>query len=276
MTRRSLATQIALALCVASATVSVSIPTYAASSHDPAITEARADGGLLHILGLNLGGGRPNVTLGTLPLAVVSMTATQIDALIPASVAPGSYLLTVSLAKGKNGDDDRNDDSKYDEFWVTIGTAGPQGPQGTAGTPGLQGATGVAGPAGKDGATGPAGPAGATGPQGSQGLTGLQGPVGQTGSQGPQGPAGSGSGAVPSMTRVTTSISLPGGVAARITATCPGNSVLTGGGGTLGNSLTGAVIGSFPSGTHGWSFDAGNVTPNALPMTVYAMCLSLN
>ena len=164
-----------LASCVASALLAASAPTFADSSRDPAVTEAHVDGGMLHILGLNLGGGKPKVTLGTLPLSVVSMTATQIDALVTAAVAPGSYLLTVSIPKGRNGGDSRNDDSKYDEFWVTIGAAGVQGP---AGTPGLQGAMGPMGPQGTPGIAGPAGRDGAPGAQGPVGPQGVAGPAG--------------------------------------------------------------------------------------------------
>lgn len=200
---------LALALGVAITMLTHSPPGHADSSRQPAITEARADGSVLRILGFNLGSGKPRVTLGTLALTVVSTTATQIDALIPAAVGPGSYLLAVNLGKAKGGDSDRNDDDgKYDEFWVTIGMAGlpgPAGPQGPAakdGAAGPPGPQGLVGPAGKDGATGPQGPAGPQGiagaagpqgpqgPQGLQGFTGPQGPVGNTGAQGAQGPQG--------------------------------------------------------------------------------------
>jgi hypothetical protein len=182
-----------LALCMASAMFVVCIPAFADSSHDPTITEAHADGGLLHIIGLNLGGGKPKVTLGTLPLSVVSMTATQIDALVPATVAPGSYLLAVSLTKGKGGGDDRNDDGKYDEFWVTIGAAGPLGATGAQGPAGRDGSIGPAGPSGVQGPAGAQGPVGTQGPAGAQGATGIQGPsgpVGRDGTAGPSGPMG--------------------------------------------------------------------------------------
>jgi hypothetical protein len=227
MTRFSPSRSFILALCVASALLAPSAPAFADSSRDPAVTEARADGGVLHILGLNLGGGRPKVTLGTLQLSVVSMTATQIDAVVPSTVAPGSYLLSVSFPKGRNGGDDRNDDSKYDEFWVTIGAAGPQGlvgPQGPAGKDGATGIQGAQGPAGSQGLTGPSGPQGSTGVQGPQGVagkdgaTGPSGTDGATGPQGPQGPPGSGGSpfAIESLAGVPCTVAMcPGSTAAK-------------------------------------------------------------
>ncbi len=186
----SLSAPIALALCVAGTTLAASLPSFADSWRQPAITEAHADGAVLRVLGLNLAGGKPRVTLGTQPLTVVSMTSTQIDALIPASVVPGSYLLTVKLDKGKGGGGDRDDDGKYDEFWVTIGAAGPQGPAGAIGPAGPAGPPGSPGPAG---AAGGQGPAGAPGQDGAAGPQGPAGPTGPQGAQGPQGPAGPGS-----------------------------------------------------------------------------------
>ena len=67
---------------------------------------------------------------------------------------------------------------------VTVGEAGPAGPQG------LTGATGLAGPTGPQGLTGATGPAGPAGPLGAQGLTGATGSQGPAGTQGPQGPTG--------------------------------------------------------------------------------------
>ena len=178
---------VAFALCVGATSLTASLPSFA-DSPQPAITEARADGGMLHILGLNLDGGVPKVTLGTLQLAVVSSAATRIDALIPATVVPGSYLLTVTLGKNKAGGNGGGDDGKYEEFWITIGAAGPAGKDGAAGPVGKDGANGRDGAAGPQGATGPMGPAGPMGPQGSQGLAG---PAGKDGATGPQGPSGS-------------------------------------------------------------------------------------
>lgn len=178
--RPGLALGFAVALCVAGVSLTASTPSFADSSHQPAILEARVDGGVLRVLGLNLSGGTTRVTLGGLPLGVVSATATQLEALVPTTLAAGSYLLTLTVGTGKSGEDN----SRYDEFWITIGAIGPKGspgPQGPAGSPGSQGATG---PMGLQGVQGPPGPVG------NDGATGAQGPAGPAGLTGPAGPSG--------------------------------------------------------------------------------------
>ena len=180
-----------LAAALSTAMLSAVFPVFAADPRQPAIVEARADAGVLRIHGVNLGGERPHVTLGTLPLAVVSVTATRIEALLPAGVAPGSYLLTVAF--GRN---DRADDGKHDEFWVTLGSVGPAGATGATGAQGATGSMGPQGPTGAMGLQGPpgaAGPQGATGPMGLPGVAGPTGATGATGAVGPTGPAGSAS-----------------------------------------------------------------------------------
>ncbi len=162
-------------------------PVAADSSKAPVITSVRATPtGLLQVFGSNFSGGAPTVRLGTLaaPLAVTTATATQIDVAMPGGIAPGGYLLSLSIAK-KNGKEGNGEDVLSDEFWVTIGAAGPTGPQGPAGAPGPMGATGLPGP------VGPAGPAGAAGPQGPQGKDGATGPSGPQGPAGPPGVAAS-------------------------------------------------------------------------------------
>jgi hypothetical protein len=229
--------KLVLATLAALATLATIAPAYADSSHQPAITGARADGTTLHVLGLNLDGAAPKVTLGGNPVSVVFTSATQFDALVPAGLVPGSYLLTYSLGKGKS-----DDDSKYEEFWVTLGATGAQGPAGAAGPQGPVGATGPIGPAGAMGATGsngPAGPIGATGPSGPQGPAGgngdigpagPRGPAGPTGAQGPQGPAGTAGTPTTFMVSVYSGdISFLDGVVTLL-AECPAGSVVTGGG----------------------------------------------
>ncbi len=266
---------------------------FADSPHDPAITEARADGGMLHILGLNLSGARPQVTLGTLPLSVVSMTATQIDALVPPTVVPGSYLLTVTLGKSKSGGDDMKDDGKSDEFWVTIGAAGPQGAQGLVGPAGPQGAQGLVGAAGSQGSAGPAGTQGSTGPGGPQGLpgpagaagtggrdgatgptgpAGSQGIAGPAGAQGPAGPAGS-PGSLASFV-VTNAVHFAGVSYVTAEVFCPSGSVVTGG------SSHGLAFDVFTSRAHGNGWQALGVAQVFADTTAYveasAICLRLN
>ena len=191
MTRTShrpthIAARIAIAFALAGASLAVSTPIHAESSHQPAIIAARADGAFLRVEGFEFGAGKPLVTLGGVNVVVVASTATRVDALVPAELVPGSYLLTLTAAKA-NKADDGGDASRYDEFWVTIGAAGPQGVAGPAGPVGPMGATGAMGPAGPVGTTGAMGPVGPMGPQGPQGL---QGPAGFPGKEGPAGKDG--------------------------------------------------------------------------------------
>lgn len=298
---RRFAARVALALLMAGTVLAAPIVAFADSSKQPAITEARVDGAVLHVLGLNLGGGKPKVILGTLPLSVVSMTATQIDALIPASVVPGSYLITVSLAKGKEGDDRNDDFGKYDEFWVTIGAVGSRGPAGLNGVDGATGAVGPQGPAGAVGATGALGPAGpiglqgaagaqgSTGPAGARGLAGPsgsggtqgppgpQGPVGAQGPMGPQGPAGStGSPSTSVVHTVRRWRAGDGFVTA--TAECPAGSVLTGGSALFwGYANTSSSLSSSSENT--WSASGyTEVFPDPILTTIVvsAICLRIN
>lgn len=75
----------------------------------------------------------PEVSLAGDPLEVTSYTNDQINALLPADITDGSYLLEVLAANSK---------SKYATFDLTIGATGltgPQGPQGIQGPPGASG-----------------------------------------------------------------------------------------------------------------------------------------
>lgn len=163
--RHLLAIGVVIALC------GPSLPGYAASLHQPVITEVRADAGLLRITGVDLADGPPRITLGGVALVVTSATATTVEAIVPATIAPGTYLLTLVVGPGSSA----QDNSKYDESWVTIGAAGPLGP------------TGATGP---QGATGPMGPQGIQGAAGAPGTDGAPGPAGPQGAQGPAGPSG--------------------------------------------------------------------------------------
>jgi hypothetical protein len=120
--------------------------------------------GQITITGRNLQApaGTTTVTLDGVSLAVVSSTAQNILAGIPAGLGSGTFLLRVTTNAGTAALD------------VANPIVGPEGP---------------AGPRGPQGATGPAGPQGVPGPTGATGSTGPQGPQGAAGQTGPQGPA---------------------------------------------------------------------------------------
>lgn len=124
----------------------------------------------------------PTVTLDSVPLSIATYTDTRVVALIPATVAAGTYRLSLTnnslygLTNVRTGTID-----------VTLGAEGPAGPQGPVGP---QGPAGPAGPAGSQGPAGPAGPAGPQGVTGSPGPAGPVGPAGAAGAPGPQGPVG--------------------------------------------------------------------------------------
>ena len=182
--RGAISTSAAMAVLLLPSTGAVADATPA-----PAISEVRAsaDNLLLSVIGTNFSGGTPVIALGTLatPLAITLATPTRIDAVLPAGIPPGSYLLALTIARTTGRGDD-NGESRRDEFWVTLGGLGTRGPAGPAGSAGPMGATGLTGPAGPQGLPGSAGVAGPMGPQG---------PAGAQGPAGPEGPAGaSGSG----------------------------------------------------------------------------------
>ena len=116
------------------------------------VTGARADlgTGLLVITGIDFGNSPPRVTLGLQDLDVFSAGPDRIEAILPAEMTPGSYLLIVARGDGPHD---------YDVFDVAIP---PRPTAASAATPGPattgSGRDAVATP-------GPAGPAGPTGPQ---------------------------------------------------------------------------------------------------------------
>jgi hypothetical protein len=104
----------------------------------------------LDIRGKNFDFGGPLVvTLGGFgPLHLVSSSPQQIIADLPSNLQAGDYLLTVSTGGGQ---------SQSDEYDLTIGAVGPEGPTGPRGEMGPQGITGPQGPPGLAGPQGPAG-----------------------------------------------------------------------------------------------------------------------
>ncbi len=130
------------------------------------------------ISGEEFGTSEPEVVFDGTTLDVLTNTPTEIVAQLPATVTPGTYLLTVSNGQGS---------SQSDSFNVMVGAVGPPGPTGPQGEPGPQGPQGETGPQGPQGTPGERG---APGPVGPQGDTGAQGPIGPQGERGPQGVAG--------------------------------------------------------------------------------------
>jgi hypothetical protein len=78
----------------------------------------------------------PIVTLGSYVLQVISATATQIVASMPAAVLQGDYLLKVSVVSGSPAN------TAFCTYALTIGSIGPPGPKGDKGDTGAKGDTG--------------------------------------------------------------------------------------------------------------------------------------
>ncbi|MEM7217373.1 MAG: DNRLRE domain-containing protein [Pseudomonadota bacterium] len=140
----------------------------------------------LMVRGVNFDNGAvPAVFLGDIGgLALAELpSATQIDAVLPATTPEGQYLLQVTTGAAA----EQNATLAITIGGGGVGPPGPAGPEGPAGPPGAAGAPGAMGPMGAMGAQGPIGPAG---PEGAAGPTGPQGDMGPAGLQGPVGPAG--------------------------------------------------------------------------------------
>jgi len=119
--------------------------------------------------------GTATVLIG--PMASVPPAAqsdTQLVFNLPQSLADGTYALSLKVAAGSGF----RDPYFVTEAYVTVGAAGPAGPQGIQGVPGPQGIQGIPGPEGIQGIPGPQGIQGVPGQQGIQGIPGPQGPAG--------------------------------------------------------------------------------------------------
>jgi hypothetical protein len=157
------------------------------------IQSAQVDFGIgrMYVTGKNFGSTTaPEVKINDQSLMVMSFTDASIDAVLPASIQPGSYLLRVSRGPST---------TQNDVFDVTLGAVGPrgdkgdqgiQGLKGDKGDQGLQGLQGAKGDTGVTGAQGPKGDTGAMGAQGAKGDTGTTGLKGDNGGTGPAGPQG--------------------------------------------------------------------------------------
>jgi len=112
------------------------------------------------ITGQNLAGSRPPiVSLSGQPLQMRAWNAEGLQAVLPAGLSPGTYLIEVANGSGANN---------FATADITIGAIGPAGP---------------AGPRGPAGPAGPVGPVGPVGPSGLQGVKGDTGPTGPPGGQ---------------------------------------------------------------------------------------------
>ena len=170
-------------LCIATSLVFASLAflphaAFAANPNAAVIDSAAADAALVNLTlhGSHFSAVRHlTLTLSGVPqpLPIVSSSDQVLVALLPPAIMPGTYLVTLG-----------SDPGNQDDFFVTLGSAGPTGATGPAGP---QGATGAIGPTGAKGDTGASGP---TGPKGDTGATGPTGPKGDTGAIGPTGPTG--------------------------------------------------------------------------------------
>ena len=180
MSKKLIRVLVAVSMCA-----SVVVSTANAQTGHPIISSARYSAGeqLLALSGsdLAIAGVQPIVIFNNMILAVRRFSATQIFAALSIETLPGTYLVIVQRSKGS---------PEFAEFPVTIGAAGPPGPQGQPGVQGPAGAQGLQGARGSFGPVGPQGAQGATGPQGAPGAEGLQGIAGPQGTQGATGPAG--------------------------------------------------------------------------------------
>lgn len=136
------------------ALMALSATTTAFAQSPPIMADARVNfaANTVQINGVNFGTVPPMVTLGAYPspLAIVSATANQVVAKLPAGVPPGTYLLTLTATTPMG----TKAYTAADEFWLAVGAQGPAGPPGVQGPPGPQGAQGTPGPQGATGVTG--------------------------------------------------------------------------------------------------------------------------
>jgi hypothetical protein len=110
------------------------------------VTSASSDGATLTIRGSGFGHGAPLVTLGGVPLVVLSNSREEIQAALPDGTEPGSFQLLVARSPHRG---------PFGFFDVTIGAVGPEGDRGPKGDRGPSGDPGPQGPPGPPGPPGP-------------------------------------------------------------------------------------------------------------------------
>jgi hypothetical protein len=88
----------------------------------------------------------------------------------------------------------------------------------------------------------------------------------------PQTATTAGSAPIAKLTYVTATVAVPDdGTLTTGTANCPAGTDVTGGGGKIDDPSGGAILGSYPAGTTGWSADFSDFGSGATG-TVYAIC----
>jgi hypothetical protein len=219
------------------------------------------------------------VWLNRVPLAIQSMTPTQVIAALPAGIGAGSYQLEMTRTNGNGGGNTSTNGPRYGAITLTIGAVGAtgaQGPQGIIGPQGNQGPQGVAGPQGPKGDTGAPGAAGA---QGETGFTGPTGPQGAMGAAGPQGvpgaPGVSGYEIVQSEYYIDLSIY---GDSGQRDLYCPAGKFAVGGGGVIRTpGIITTEVQTLPMGTgHGWHFYMPNYDVMSKNVLLRVVCISIN
>jgi hypothetical protein len=191
-------------------------------------------------------GGFPAVTLGGIRLKVKSHTRNEIVAELPKDIPDGDHKLVISTG---------HDDKCKDEYCLTVGAMGSEGPPGPQGLPGVQGLPGLQGE---------------QGPQGLKGDKGDNGDKGDPGPQGLSGPPGIIEWEIRSNNRGALDQDNPNEYV--VTAKC-GNGYRVTGGGFSSYSLS--IISSRPlQDGSGW-YVAGTMGDGEPSLTVYAVCAKI-
>jgi hypothetical protein len=146
--------------------------------------------------------------------------------------------------------------------WNIQGQPGPQGEKGDTGDTGPQGEQGLPGVDGEDGLPGD---------QGAQGEQGIQGPRGLQGIQGIQGVQGV-PGVLGFYINHSESVDVPPATIERIYAYCDTGDSATGGGWTMGGSVTSLNLFQMYPVAGYYGFGAYNSGTGSLSVTAYVVC----
>ncbi|NOT83760.1 MAG: collagen-like protein [Methylococcaceae bacterium] len=196
-------------------------------------------------------------------------------------------VVTAPKAKLPNADylvwvskDDKFSRENSDYFDLTVGAGGPQGPTGINGKDGAPGKDGAAGQQGLQGVPGAQGIIGSQGSKGDQGSPGAKGDTGAQGAIGPQGPKGDqGSPGAAGISgyevkSVSATIGSVFNNGQALTAVCPSNKKVLGGGCDTQTPLTQAINSLPTPDNRGWGcrFNTGGINER---ITAYAVCANV-